>query len=66
MPCDQAGRPVKPCPVPVDPTPREIRQMCESIQAGWSESERQRRGAWMFAEAWKAPQLQFDDEMDAA
>lgn len=26
-----------------DPTPEEIRQMCEEIQAGWSEEEKARR-----------------------
>lgn len=66
MPCDQAVRPAKSYPVPVDPPPAEIRKLCAAIQATWTEAERRKRGAWMFSPAWMAPQPPFDDEMDAA
>ena len=30
-------------PIPIDPTPEEIRKVCEQIQAGWTDDERLRR-----------------------
>ncbi len=66
MPCDQSVRPAKSYPVPTDPTPSEIKAATARIQSTWSEAERRKRGAWMFSEAWLAPQMEFDEEMDAA
>lgn len=44
-----------------DPTPEEIRQLCEEIQAGWTEEMRQRRKFGSNSEAelakWEAPEF---------
>jgi hypothetical protein len=41
-----------------DPTPPEILQRCEQIQAGWSDFERAKRSGMTHRDPWEIPVVQ--------
>jgi hypothetical protein len=40
-----------------EPTPKDIRQACEQIQAGWSKRERAKRAGQPRSERWTPPNI---------
>ena len=48
-----------------DPTPRDIRQACEQIQAGWSKRERAKRAGKPRSARWMPPSIQLSGILDS-
>lgn len=47
-----------------NPTPRQIRQLCQEIQTRWSPAERKRRRVFKPAPTWQPPTVQTTELWD--